>query len=165
MRMKSKKRLLLAAALIVAGDAVRAVVIDDENVHVQLVVSEDAQLRVDYAENQKHVYEIQQLDGTLSIHKVSNADMRLTGVASDRFVELKTVNGGVALERLSFGTTLRASTGNNAIRGTVVGQLGDFSYACHTANGACNLPEALQGGDKQIELTTVNGDIDISFVE
>lgn len=95
----------------------------------------------------------------------SNAGLALDAVTSDGFVELATNNGRIKLDRLAFGSELRASSVNGSIKGTIVGKLGDFSFACDTFNGDCNLPTSIAGGEKQIALRTSNGDIDISFVE
>ncbi len=95
----------------------------------------------------------------------SNTGVWLTGAQADTFVAVDTSNASVQLERLLFGAELRCATSNGSVRGTVAGEQGDFTFSCDTSNGECNLPRSIAGGEKQINLQTSNGDIDVTFVK
>lgn len=87
------------------------------------------------------------------------ADTDLTGSLS-----LLTFNGEIHLKQLGVGTGLTAKSSNGSIRGTLKGELPDFSIQSHTVNGSNSLPENMESGAKALTISTFNGEIKIDFL-
>ena len=83
-----------------------------------------------------------QADASLSGHTVNGA-ITLSGVKADN-IQLRTVNGKVA--------------------GTIIGAAAEYTIRSQTTHGKNTLPTHAAGGEKKLDVETVNGAIDITFV-
>lgn len=76
-----------------------------------------------------------------------------------------TVNGGdISFAALDVGTVLTVSVKNGDIEGTLVGSYDDFAISSKVKKGESNLPNKT-GGEKTLNVSANNGDIDIEFVK
>lgn len=94
----------------------------------------------------------------------SNGGVALLNITSAGNIDAVSSNDDIRLERVDFAGTLTCEMRNGGIYGSVRGMVGDFSFNCEAANGACNLPDVLASGEKQIYLRTSNDDIEVHFV-
>lgn len=95
----------------------------------------------------------------------TNAAAALEQVSASHIANVKTNNGKITVDTVAAGKEIRLITTNGDIRGSITGAAKDFSMHTGTTNGENNLPEALEIGDKQLELHTTNGNIQIDFTE
>ena len=79
-------------------------------------------------------------------------------------VSLSSNGGDVSFGNLSVGSGLALNAKNGAITGTVVGSDG-FAITSNVKKGESTLPDAKEGGEKTLDVTCNNGDVEVSFVE
>ena len=65
---------------------------------------------------------------------------------------------------MDVGSALTLNVKNGDISGTVVGSYDDFAIQSEIKKGDSNLPNK-DGGDKTLNVTGNNGDVDIAFVK
>lgn len=76
-----------------------------------------------------------------------------------------TVNGGdISFDALYVGNALYLTVKNGDIEGTLVGSYDDFAISSKVKKGESNLPNKT-GGEKTLNVSANNGDIDIEFVK
>lgn len=76
-----------------------------------------------------------------------------------------TANGGdISFAALDVGTVLTVNVKNGDIEGTLVGSYDDFAISSKVKKGESNLPNKT-GGEKTLNVSANNGDIDIEFVK
>lgn len=95
--------------------------------------------------------------------KTANGLIRLLNTAGELGVQVKTSNGKIDLDHLS-GDHICLKTSNGMIKGTIVGRKEDFNIQSHTSNGTNNLPGNTVYGEKELNVETSNGKIDIRFL-
>ncbi|MGN1466878.1 MAG: DUF4097 family beta strand repeat-containing protein [Ruminococcus sp.] len=95
--------------------------------------------------------------------KSSNGKIQLLNVKAENEIYAETSNGKIDIERISAEKSITLKTSNAGVTGTVLGTISDFTVTSHTSNGNNNLPENMPGGDKQLNVDTSNGKIDVSF--
>lgn len=93
-----------------------------------------------------------------------NGSIALLDIASAGDIDAVSSNDNIRLERVDFAGALTCDVRNGGIFGSVRGSVGDFSFNCKAENGACNLPDVLAAGEKQIHLRASNDDIEVQFV-
>ena len=62
------------------------------------------------------------------------------------------------------GNALTLSAKNGNVTGTVVGSYDDFSIQTEIKKGKSNLPDNKDSGNKKLEVSGNNGDVNIEFV-
>ena len=62
------------------------------------------------------------------------------------------------------GNALTLSAKNGNVTGTVVGSYDDFSIQSEIKKGESNLPDNKDGGEKTLNVSSNNGDVNITFV-
>lgn len=95
--------------------------------------------------------------------KSSNGRIKLSDVKTENDIFVQTSNGSIETEKIATEKSITLKTSNAGITGTVTGSIADYSIVSHTSNASNNLPEELQGGNKQLNVETSNGRIDIWF--
>lgn len=103
-----------------------------------------------------------QVTGELQI-RTKNGKVVTEGVGAQGNMSLKTSNGAVLLDITELGSGLSCQTKNGPIKGTVPGDMSDYSITAETSNGKSNLPERYTGGEKTLALHTSNGAIQVEF--
>ena len=173
--------------------------VQDREIEVSL--SEDEQVHMQYSENSKEYYDISVSDeNVLTITSASdkewtdyiggkpadedrkislqipdallenltlsttNEDITLSALAVTGSIHLSSNGGNIAFENLDVGSALTLNVKNGDISGTVVGSYDDFAIQSEIKKGDSNLPNK-DGGDKTLNVTGNNGDVDIAFVK
>lgn len=94
----------------------------------------------------------------------TNEDITLSALAVTGSIHLSSNGGNIAFENLDVGSALTLNVKNGDISGTVVGSYDDFAIQSEIKKGDSNLPNK-DGGDKTLNVTGNNGDVDIAFVK
>ena len=181
---------------------VQGVQLDVEDREVEVALSPDEQVHIQYGENSKEYYEIaltdgnvltmtsatnkewtdyigvsasdedrkitvQVPDGLLDSLEISttNEDITLPALAVTGSVSLSSNGGDVSFGNLSVGSGLALNAKNGDITGTVVGSYDGFAITSNVKKGENTLPDAKEGGEKTLDVTCNNGDVEVSFVE
>lgn len=97
--------------------------------------------------------------------KTSNEEIELPPLSVTGAVNIKVNNGDIQLDKLSVGTTLTLETKNGEINGTIQGLLDEFTILSKAKKGKSNLPESKGEGDKKLDVSTNNGNINLEFTE
>lgn len=74
------------------------------------------------------------------------------------------INGGnISLDNIFVGKSIKLSSKNGNIEGSIVGGYDDFSIKCKVKKGECNLPKDKDDGLKQLIINANNGDVNIDL--
>lgn len=175
--------------------------LDVQDREIEVSLSEDEQVHMQYSENSKEYYDISVSDeNVLTITSASdkewtdyiggkpadedrkislqipdallenltlsttNEDITLSALAVTGSIHLSSNGGNIAFENLDVGSALTLNVKNGDISGTVVGSYDDFAIQSEIKKGDSNLPNK-DGGDKTLNVTGNNGDVDIAFVK
>lgn len=92
----------------------------------------------------------------------SNAKIRANGVVAPQALTLKTSNSSIHVEAVT-SREITLTTSNGAVKGTLPGSIREYSVQSATSNGKNSLPARMGGGDKQLQVRTSNGTIDLRF--
>ena len=80
-------------------------------------------------------------------------------------VRIASNGGDIVFERLEVGNSLSLTVKNGDIRGTVMGSCDDFAVQSEVKKGECSLPASKAGGEKILNVSGNNGDVNIEFVD
>ena len=110
---------------------------------------------------------VQVPDGLLDSLEISttNEDITLPVLAVAGSVSLSSNGGDVSFGNLSVGSGLTLNSKNGDITGTVVGSYDGFAITSNVKKGESTLPDSKEGGEKTLDVTCNNGDVEVSFVE
>ena len=167
---------------------------------IEVSLSEDEQVHIQYYENSKEYYDIsvsddnvltmtsasdkgwtdfigvkpsddnrkillQIPDGLLENLTLSttNENITLSTLAVAGNINLSSNGGNIAFENLDAGSALTLNAKNGNISGTIAGSYDDFSIQSSIKKGETNLPDNKEDGEKTLDVTGNNGDIQIEF--
>ncbi len=167
---------------------------------IEVSLSEDEQVHIQYYENSKEYYDIsvsdenvltmtsasdkgwtdfigvkpsddnrkillQIPDGLLENLTLSttNENITLYTLAVAGNINLSSNGGNIAFENLDAGSALTLNAKNGNISGTIAGSYDDFSIQSSIKKGESNLPDNKEDGEKTLDVTGNNGDIQIEF--
>ena len=167
---------------------------------IEVSLSEDEQVHIQYYENSKEYYDIsvsdenvltmtsasdkgwtdfigvkpsddnrkillQIPDGLLENLTLSttNENITLSTLAVAGNINLSSNGGNIAFENLDAGSALTLNAKNGNISGTIAGSYDDFSIQSSIQKGESNLPDNKEDGEKTLDVTGNNGDIQIEF--
>ncbi|KOO49119.1 DUF4097 family beta strand repeat-containing protein [Viridibacillus arvi] len=99
------------------------------------------------------------------ILKTSNEEIELPPLSFAGAVNIKINNGNIQLDKLNAGTTVTLETKNGDISGSIVGSYDDFAILSEAKKGKSNLPPNKSRGDKTLNVSTNNGNINLEFVD
>lgn len=168
---------------------------------IEVSLSKDEQVHIQYYENSKESYEISVSDENVLTMKsvtdkawidyiggkpsgeagkitlqipdalldtltlsTTNEDITLPALTAAEDVNLSSNGGNIAFEGLDVGNALRAAVKNGNVSGTVAGSYDDFAIRAEIKKGESNLPDSKEGGEKTLNVSANNGDINIEFV-
>ncbi|GCF92941.1 hypothetical protein NRIC_08320 [Enterococcus florum] len=77
----------------------------------------------------------------------------------------KTSNGDIYFDQLGAEKSLTIETSNSEVGGILKGSASDYDIESRTSNASNNLKNVGGSGDKDLKVTTSNGDIDVDFEE
>ena len=168
---------------------VQGVRLDVKDREVEVALSPDGQVHIQYRENSKEFYEIALSDEkvvtmTSAANKewtdyigvsAGGEDRKITVQVPDGLLdslEISTTNEDITLPELavtgsvslsSNGGSVRLHVKNGDISGTVAGSYDDYSIQCSVKKGESTLPDSKTGGEKTLEAACNNGNVEISF--
>ncbi len=180
---------------------VREINLDAEDREIEVSLSPDEQVHIEYWENSKEYYEIAVSDGVLTMTSASskewtdyigvkssdegrkislqipdallenltlsttNEDISLLELAVTGSVSISSNGGDISFESLDVGSALTLNVKNGDISGTVVGSYDDFAIETEIKKGESSLPDEKDGGEKTLNVSGNNGDVNIEFVK
>lgn len=180
---------------------VNGVDLDVRDREIEVVLSEDEQVHIQYSENSKEYYEISVSDGNVltmvnasnkewtdyiggkpsaedrkivlqvptalldSIAlSTTNEDISLPALTVTGSIDISANGGNITFETLDLGNTLALTVKNGDISGTVTGSYDDFAIQSEIKKGDSNLPGNKDSGNKTLQVSSNNGDVNIEFV-
>ncbi|WP_195983578.1 DUF4097 family beta strand repeat-containing protein [Clostridium sp. D33t1_170424_F3] len=183
------------------SDQITGVCVDVRDRQIEVVLSTDSYIHIDYYENEEEyntisVSEDNKLtmiaetnkewtdyiggksaagsrkitlhlpDKTLSALQLSttNEDITLAALSIGREVSLSNNGGNISFETLNVGNSIVLATKNADISGSLVGTYEDYAITSTIKKGNSNLPADKEDGDKMLNASNNNGDINIEFV-
>lgn len=94
----------------------------------------------------------------------TNEDISLAPLTVAGSVNITANGGDISFAALDVGTVLTVNVKNGDIEGTLVESYDDFAISSKVKKGESNLPNKT-GGEKTLNVSANNGDIDIEFVK
>ena len=94
----------------------------------------------------------------------TNEDITLPALAVTGSISVSSNGGNITFGNLEVGSALTLDVKNGNISGAVVGGYDDFSIHCESKKGENNLPDSKEGGEKNLTVSSNNGDVNIEFV-
>lgn len=184
----------------IADTQIKEINLDVRDREIEVSLSEDGQVHIQYFENSKEYYDISVSDEILSMTSASNKEWKdyIGGKPSsgNRKISLQIPNelldtitlsttnedislpeltvtgnisiasngGNITFENLNVGRSLHLSVKNGDISGTIIGSYDDFAIHSKIKNGESNLPNNKDSGEKTLNVSSNNGDVNIEFV-
>ena len=116
------------------------------------------------AENRKILLQIPDaLLDTLTL-STTNEDISLPALAITKSINISSNGGNITFENLEVGSAIYLTVKNGDISGTVVGSYDDFAIQTEIKKGESNLPDNKDVGEKTLNVSSNNGDVNITFV-
>lgn len=94
----------------------------------------------------------------------TNEDIILSALAVTGSIRISSNGGNITFETLDVGDSLTLNVKNGDISGAVAGSYDDFAIQCDIKKGNSNLPDQKDGGEKALNISCNNGDVDIELV-
>ncbi len=175
--------------------------LDVRDREIEVSLSEDEQVHIQYYENSKEYYDISVSDeNVLTMTSASdkewtdyiggkpsaenrkillqipdallenltlsttNEDITLSTLSVTGSINISSNGGNIAFENLDVGNALYLTVKNGNIGGTVMGSYDDFAIQSEIKKGDSNLPDNKDGGEKVLNVSGNNGDVNIEFV-
>ena len=79
-------------------------------------------------------------------------------------ISLSSNGGNITFESLEVGNALSLTVKNGDISGTVKGSYDDFAIQSEIKKGESNLPDNKDSGEKILNVSSNNGNVEIEFV-
>ena len=116
------------------------------------------------AENRKILLQIPDaLLDTLTL-STTNEDITLSALAVTGSINMSSKGGNIIFGNLDVGNALYLSVKNGDISGTVIGSYEEFAIQSELKKGESNLPGNKDSGEKTLNVSSNNGDVNIEFV-
>lgn len=116
------------------------------------------------AENRKILLQIPDaLLDTLTLF-TTNEDISLPALAITKSINISSDGENITFGNLEVGSAIYLTVKNGDISGTVVGSYDDFAIQTEIKKGESNLPDNKDGGEKTLNVSSNNGDVNITFV-
>ena len=94
----------------------------------------------------------------------TNEDITLSALAVTGSINISSNGGNITFGDLDVGSALTLNIKNGDISGAIVGSYDDFSIQSKIKKGESNLPDNKDSGEKALNVTGNNGNVDIEFV-
>lgn len=95
----------------------------------------------------------------------TNEDIILSALSVNGSISISSNGGNIIFETLDVGDSLTINAKNGNISGTVAGSYDDFSVQTDIKKGDNNLPDRKAAGEKALNVSCNNGDVDIEFIK
>ena len=181
---------------------VKEINIDVRDREIEVSLSEDEQVHIEYSENSKEYYDISvsnenvltmtsasnkawsdyiggkpsaedrkillRIPNTLLKNltlSTTNEDISLPTFTVTGNISVSSNGGNITFENLDVGDTLSLTVKNGDISGMVVGSYDDFTIQSEVKKGKSNLPDNKSGGEKVLNVSCNNGDVNIELID
>ena len=94
----------------------------------------------------------------------TNENISLSALAVTGSVSISANGGNISFGNLDVGSALTLEVKNGDISGAIVGGYDDFAIQSNSKKGEINLPEKKDGGEKNLNVSSNNGDVNIEFI-
>lgn len=94
----------------------------------------------------------------------TNENISLSALAVTGSVSISANGGNISFGNLDVGSALTLEVKNGDISGAIVGGYDDFAIQSNSKKGEINLPEQKDGGEKNLNVSSNNGDVNIEFI-
>lgn len=94
----------------------------------------------------------------------TNENILVSTLAITGSIRISSNGGDISFENLEVGKSLDLVAKNGNISGTIIGSYDDFSIQSEIKKGESNLPDNKDGGEKTLNVSSNNGDVNIEFV-
>lgn len=94
----------------------------------------------------------------------TNEDISLSSLAVTGSISLSSNGGNINFGDLNVGNALYLTVKNGDISGAVIGSYDDFAIQSDIKKGESNLPDNKDSGEKTLNVSGNNGDVNIEFV-
>ncbi len=94
----------------------------------------------------------------------TNEDITVFALSVTGSISISSNGGNITFEGLDAVSGLTLNVKNGDISGTIAGSYDDFSIKSEIKKGESNLPDNKEGGEKALNVSCNNGDINIEFV-
>ena len=175
--------------------------LDVEDREIEVSLSEDEQVHIQYLENGKEYYDISVSeenvltmvsasdkewtdyfggkpaaeDRKISLQvpnallknltlSTTNEDITLSALTVNGSVNLSSNGGNIAFENIDVGSILTLNIKNGDISGAIIGSYDDFSIQTEIKNGESSLPDKKENGEKVLNVSSNNGDVNVEFI-
>lgn len=179
---------------------VNGINLDVRDRKIEVILSEDEQVHIQYSENSKEYYDISVSDGNILTMEnagnkkwtdyigvkpsaedrkillqvpnalldtvtisTTNEDISLPTLAVTENISISANGGNITFENLDIGNTLTLTVKNGNISGAITGSYDDFAIQTEIKKGKSNLPDNKDSGNKTLEVSGNNGDVNIEF--
>lgn len=179
---------------------IREINLDVQDRAIEVSLSGDEQIHIQYSENSKEYYHISVSDEqVLTMESASNKewkdyiggkasaedrtivlqipdalldsftlsttneDISLPALAVTGSISISSNGGNISFENLDVGSALTLAVKNGNISGAIAGSYDDFAIQSEIKKGESNLPGNKEEGEKTLNVSANNGDIDITF--
>ena len=88
----------------------------------------------------------------------------MPALSFEQGISINVNNGNIIFEQLAVGRTIDLVSKNGNISGAISGGYDDFAITTTIKKGDSNLPAQKDGGEKTLNVTANNGDINIEFI-
>lgn len=95
----------------------------------------------------------------------TNEDISLPALAITGSISISSNGGNITFKNLAVGNSLYLTVKNGDIQGTVIGSYDDFAIQSKIKKGESNLPVNKDSGEKTLNVSCNNGDVNIEFVK
>ncbi|HIU31421.1 MAG TPA: DUF4097 family beta strand repeat protein [Candidatus Caccousia avistercoris] len=104
------------------------------------------------------------LAGSLTL-STTNEDISLPALSVAGSISLSSNGGNISFGSLGVGGALTLNVKNGDISGAVAGSYEEFSIQSEVKKGESNLPDQKDGGEKVLQVSANNGNVEIAFAE
>ena len=94
----------------------------------------------------------------------TNENISLSALTVTENISISSNGGNITFENLNVGSTLQLNVKNGNISGTVIGSYDDFAIHSEIKKGESSLPNNKDSGEKTLNVSSNNGDVNIEFV-
>lgn len=94
----------------------------------------------------------------------TNEDISLPALAITGSINISSNGGDIAFENLDVENAINLTVKNGDISGAILGSYDDFAIQSEVKKGESNLPDSKDGGEKTLNVSSNNGDVNIEFV-
>ena len=94
----------------------------------------------------------------------TNEDISVPALAVTGSINISSNGGNITFESLDVGNAIYLTVKNGDISGTVIGSYDDFAIQSEIKKGESNLPDNKDSGEKTLNVSSNNGDVNIEFI-